>query len=153
MVLWWHLDISTLIYIVIVILNYPRRTHNRHLKKLTLIRRRRQTVCSMSQCYVFHLCLLSSLFNMPFFFGVSLFVYQGGIRQCITGFRGERGCYYSTCIKKEKMKIRSWLRKLFIMDCKIILFDRKGIVIKINFSLNKNTSYYMWFHLVAVWIL
>ena len=68
-------------------------------------------------------------------------------------FRGERGCYYSTCIKKEKMRIWSWLRKLFIMDCKIILFDRKGIVIKINFSLNKNTSYYMWFQLVAVWIL
>ena len=32
------------------------------------------------------------------------------------------------------------------MDCKIILFDRKGIVIKIIFSFNKTTSYYMWFH-------
>ena len=42
--------------------------------------------------------------------------------------------------------IWSWLRKLFKMDCKIILFDRKGIVIKIIFSFNKTTSYYMWFH-------
>ena len=61
--IYWFHDNRCKVYI-----NYPN-TH--------LIWRRWQTVCCILQLHVFPSCLLSSLSNMPCFFGMCHFVFQG----------------------------------------------------------------------------
>ena len=59
-------------------LNYPRRTHNRHFKKIDPDMTTMINGMLHVPIYAFHLCLLSSLSNMLFFVGISHFVSRGG---------------------------------------------------------------------------